>query len=242
MAAEVPHQFHTTRWSLVARASGPGDDATRVALDELLRAYWYPLYAFARRSGSPEHAAQDLVQGFFLALLEKDYVADADQERGRFRTFLIAAFRNYASKERAKAAAQKRGGDRRILSIDFEDGERRYALEPVDDTTPEALFERRFAYELLDRALARVGTEAQRKGEKHAARFQVLRPMLTGGPRQPYTELADELGLTETAVKVAIHRLRRRYRDALRAEIAETVDDATEIDDEIRRLLSALRA
>ncbi|MDJ0974412.1 MAG: sigma-70 family RNA polymerase sigma factor [Planctomycetota bacterium] len=234
------HPFHTTRWSLVAQAAGAPDDASRAALDELLAAYWYPLYAFARRTGHDSHAAQDLVQGFFAALLEKDYVGDADQERGRFRTFLIAAFRNHASKERAKAGAQKRGGDRRILSLDFEDGERRYAREPAAGDTPEALFERRFAHALLDRALDRVAGDYRRKGAAQAERFQALRPLIVGGPTQPYAEIGERLGVSETAVKVAVHRLRQRYRDALRAEIAETVDDPAAIDDEIRRLLSAL--
>lgn len=224
----------------MAAAAGAPDAASRAALDELLSAYWYPLYAFARRTGHDSHAAQDLVQGFFTALLEKDYVGDADRARGRFRTFLLAAFRHFASKERAKAGAQKRGGDRRILSLDFDDGERRYALEPAAGDTPEVLYERRFAHALLDRALARVAAAYRRKGPAQAERFQALRPVIVGGPAQPYAEIGARLGLSETAVKVAVHRLRKRYGEALRAEIAETVEDPTAIDDEIRRLLSVL--
>lgn len=239
MAAE-PHRFHTTRWSLVAQASGPSGEAERTALDELLRAYWYPLYAFSRRSGHSEHDAQDLVQGFFTTLLEKDYVGDADQERGRFRTFLIAAFRNFSSKERDKAAALKRGGGQQHISLDFEDGERRYAAEPADDLDPEALFERRFAHRVLDQAAERLATTYRSRSPKHADRFDALFPLLTGGLTKPYREIGEVLGLSETAVKVAVHRLRGRYRDALREVIGDTLDDATQVDDEIRRLMNAL--
>lgn len=239
MTAASP-QFHTTRWSLVAKASGPAGDAERSALDELLRTYWYPLYAFARRGGASEHDAQDLVQGFFTALLEKDYVGDADQERGRFRTFLIAAFRNFGSKQRDKAAALKRGGGRQQVSLDFGDGERRYAAEPADELDPEALFEKRWAHLVLDQAAERLAVDYRSRSPKHAARFDALFPLLTGGPSKPYREIGQVLGLSETAVKVAAHRLRGRYRDALRAVIADTLDDAAQVDDEIRRLMTAL--
>lgn len=237
-APNASPRFHTTRWSLVADAGAAGE---RVILGELCAAYWMPLYVFARRSGHDEHDARDLVQGFFATLIEKDYLADADRERGRFRTFLLAAFKHHASKERAKEQAQKRGGDRVRLSLDFDDGERRYRLELTDDQTPEDLFERRWALTLLDRALERLAARERARGATEAERFEALRPLLTGGPSQPYREIGEQLGINETAVKVAVHRMRARYRDALRAEIADTVTDPAFVDDEILRLMEAVR-
>jgi DNA-directed RNA polymerase specialized sigma24 family protein len=235
-----PQRFQTTRWSLVREAGTPA--GCQSALSELCEAYWYPLYAFARRSGEREADAQDLVQGFFAVLIEKGYLGDADRERGRFRTFLLASYKNHASKERAKARAQKRGGDRLRFSLDFEDGERRYLLEPADTRTPEAVFEHRWALTLLARAQQRLADTYGEGGARRQERFEALRPLLTGGPTQPYARLAEELGVSETAVKVAVHRMRQRYRDALRAEIADTVGDPALVDDEITRLLAAVRA
>ena len=210
------------------------------SLEELCRAYWYPLYAFARRSGHDEALAQDLVQGFFTTLIEKDYLRDADQQRGRFRTFLLASFRHHASKEREKAGAQKRGGDRTILSLDFDEGERRYRAEPAGDNGPEAMFERRWAHALLDRALAALA-EAERGGSpERRERYERLRHVLRGGPQQPYRELAEALGLSETAVKVAVHRLRKRFGACLRQEIADTLSDERLVEDELLRLREAL--
>ncbi len=242
----LPRAFHTTRWSLVARASeGEGADA-RAALEELCGAYWYPLYAYLRRRGNTADEAADFVQGFFAALLEKDYVAQADPERGRFRGFLMVAVRNFASKERAKARALKRGGGATTLSLDFDDGERRYAREPATQETPEALFERRWALTVLERAMTRLAESQRRGAPAKAERFEALRPYLAGGGGDAaavsYREVGEPLGMSETAVKVAVHRLRQRYRDILRDEIAQTVEDPSEIDDEIRRLMAAVRA
>ncbi len=233
--------FHTTRWSLVAQARDGDAAPARAALEELCAAYWYPLYAYLRRKGNTADESADFVQGFFAVLLEKDYVAQADPERGRFRGFLMVALRNFASKERAKERALKRGGGVARISLDFEDGERRYSLEPADDATPEALFERRWALTLIDRAMERLA-ENQRAGPPaKAERFEALRPYLAGGGAMPYREVGEPLGMSETAVKVSVHRLRGKYRDLLRDEIAQTVDDPRQIDDEIRRLLAALR-
>jgi len=231
-------RFATTRWSLVADAGAAGE---RAILGELCGAYWVPLYVFARRSGHSEDDARDLVQDFFATLIEKDYLAAADRDRGRFRTFLLAAFKNHASKLRERERALKRGGQRTRLSLDFDDGERRYQLEPADDRTPEDLFEKRWALTLLDRALERLAVRERGKGSEQAERFEALRPLLTGGPAQPYRELGEQLGISETAVKVAVHRMRARYRDALRAEIADTVSDPAFVDDEIVRLMQAVR-
>ena len=238
-----PARFRTTRWSVVAAASAEGSAGLegdgRAALESLCAAYWYPLYAFARRRGESHDAAQDLVQGFFAALLEKRYLADADRDRGRFRTFLITAFRNFASKERERARAQKRGGDLAHLSLDVETGDGRYALEPRDDLTPERVFERRWALTVIERALDRLREEAESAGR--AELFGHLLPHVAGGAPVPtHAETAQALGMTAGAVKVAVHRLRRRYRDVLRAEIAETVSDPDHVDAELQHLIDAL--
>jgi RNA polymerase sigma-70 factor (ECF subfamily) len=234
-------QFHTTRWSLVATASSGEGQAARAALEELCAAYWYPLYAFQRRRGSDADEAADMVQGFFVALLEKGYVAQANRERGRFRAFLMTALKHFASKEWAKARALKRGGGQVHLSLDFEDGERRYQLEPAGGVDAERLFERRWALTLLERSLERLAQEHRQTSADKAERFEALRPFLAGAGEAPYRDVGLRLGISETAVKVAVHRLRARYRAVLRDEIAQTVSGESEIDGEIRRLMDALR-
>jgi RNA polymerase sigma factor (sigma-70 family) len=232
-------RFATTRWSLVVSAGSDSSPEGRAALESLCGAYWYPLYAFARRGGEDAHGAQDLVQGFFAELLEKDWLRQADRTRGRFRTFLLAAFRHHASHEREKARALKRGGGKTPLPLDFEAGEGRYQREPSDDRTPERLFERRWALTLLDSALARLREEHERAGRE--ALFEALRgTLVAGGPEAPWAEVGARLAMTEGAVKVAAHRLRRRYREVLRQAIAETVADPSEVDDEIRHLMGSL--
>ncbi len=229
--------FRTTRWSLVVAAGKRSPSALAV----LLEAYWYPLYAFARRSGHDEHASADLVQGFFAVLLEKDYLRDADRERGRFRTFLLTSFRHHASKERARATAKKRGGGRTILSLDLPVGEERYRREargPAED--PERLYERKWALEVLERAEQRVAAEHARPDRR--ALLDALRPFLAGGASAPAArqEAADRVGLSPAAFRVALHRLRGSMRDALRREIADTVADPREVDDEIRHLMEVV--
>jgi RNA polymerase sigma factor (sigma-70 family) len=231
-------RFATTRWSLVVAAGEAPEGEGRAALEALCGAYWYPLYAFERRRGAGAEEARDLVQGFFAALLEKGYLAQADRERGRFRTFLIAAFRHHASKERERERAQKRGGGRAPLSLDFADGEARYLREPVEERTPESLYERRWALSLLDGTLARLREE--HRGGGREAWFEALRPHLVGDGGEPHAALGERLGMSEGAVKVAVHRLRRRYREVLREAIAATVADPAEVDDEIRHLLGVL--
>jgi RNA polymerase sigma-70 factor (ECF subfamily) len=232
-------RFETTRWSMILAAGKAGDDGAREALARLCETYWYPLYAHARRKGNPPEVAEDLTQGFFAELLEKGWVGAADPQRGRFRTFLLTAFRRHLSRARDRDGAKKRGGDRRRLSLDFEDGERRYSLEPVHDLTAERVFDRRWALTLLDRVLGLLRERMEECGRER--QFAALRPFLPGGGEgRPYAEIAGELGLTEGAVKVAVHRLRARYRDLLRAEIGETVEDPGRVDDEIRDLMAAL--
>jgi RNA polymerase sigma-70 factor (ECF subfamily) len=227
--------FQTTHWSVVLAAGEPGGGE---ALAELCESYWHPLYAFARRKGNDPEVARDLTQGFFAMLLEKNWVADADPDRGRFRAFLLTAFRRYVGHERERGRAKKRGGGRRQLSLDFEDGERRYTLMPSHDLTPERIFERRWAITLLDLALEGLAREWEEAGRSEL--FAALRPRLAGGEAAPYAEVAERFGMTEAAVKVSVHRLRARYRELLRIEVGRTLADPSEVDDEIRRLKSAL--
>ena len=232
-------RFPTTRWSLVVLASRRDPTAeSEDALAGLCASYWHALYAFARHLGYPVEDAKDLTQGFFVRLLEKNYLREFKQERRRFRTFLLAAFQHYVANEHHRAQAQKRGGGHAAFSLDFEDAEGRYRQEPADVQTPERIFERRWALTVLDRALARVGKEYA-AGKR--AWFDRLRCFLTGEPRQfPYGKVASELETSEGAVRVAVHRLRRRFREALQAEVAETVADAAEADDELQFLIKAV--
>ena len=231
-------QFTTTQWSLVL-AAGAEDSHGREALATLCRVYWYPLYAFVRRQGHDPHDAQDLTQEFFARLLEKDYLGDVDRSKGKFRSFLLVALKHFLSKEWARAKTLKRGGGQALISLDALSAEERYRREPEDNATPEKLFERRWALTLLDRVLTRLSREYETAGKQ--AMFEQLRGCLTGdSDLLPYAELAPRLGLTEGAVKVVVHRLRQRYRGVLRDEIAQTVADPAEIDDEIRELFSAL--
>jgi RNA polymerase sigma factor (sigma-70 family) len=232
-------RFATTHWSLIARARGAAAPEAREALASLCRAYWYPLYAFIRRRGASADEAQDLTQEFFARLLEKDFLAAVDPGKGRFRAFLLAACKHFLANERDRARARKRGGGRPLLSLDLQDAEGRYLLEPAHGLTPEKLFERRWALTLLDQMLARLRGEYQGAGKGRV--FDGLKNSLTAGEATtPYPQLAAELGMSEGAVKVAAHRLRRRYRQLLRDEIARTVRDPAGVDDEVRDLFAAL--
>ena len=236
-AAEAA-RFATTQWSLVL-AAGEGSSATsRDALAALCKTYWYPVYAFIRRRGKPVHDAQDLTQEFFTRLLEKNTVAVARPERGRFRSFLLTAVKNFLAGEWKKDAAQKRGGDRAVLSLDFDSAENHYALEPSHELTAEQLYERRWAEALLDHIVEGLRDEYVRQGKQQ--QFDVLKFAITAGEAVSHQEAAAKLVVSENAVAVAIHRLRKRYRHLLRAEIAETVDGPDEVDDEIRRLMETL--
>jgi RNA polymerase sigma-70 factor (ECF subfamily) len=235
-----PQGFATTRWSLVL-AAGRGDaPEAQAALAALCEVYWYPLYAYVRRSGHPADEARDLTQEFFARLLEKHYLRAADSERGRFRSFLLTAFKRFLAKERHRARALKRGGGRRMLSLDFEQGESRFRLEPATDITAETIYERRWALTLLDRVMDRLRDDFERAGKRDD--FDRLKVFLTGEAAAPnYREAAAELGTTEGAVKVAVHRLRRRFRDVVLAEIAQTVTAPEDVDEELRYLFEAIR-
>jgi RNA polymerase sigma-70 factor (ECF subfamily) len=233
-------RFATTRWSLVAAAGQGAAPEAQEALAVLCQAYWYPLYAYARRHLPSAHDAQDLTQAFFAELLEKHYLEAADPRRGKFRSFLLTAFKHFLSKQRERDAAQKRGGGRPTLSLDFHGAESRYRLEPADQTTPEMVYERRWALAILEQALCRLRQELANANKEKL--FERLKGVLEGdGPQDSHALIGAELGMSEQAVKVAVHRLRRRYRELLRAEVAQTVAGPEQVDDELRDLFAAVR-
>ena len=236
---EASPVFVTTHWSVVLTAGR--NDTTRAhdALARLCQTYWHPLYAYVRRVGNSPHDAQDLTQEFFARLLEKNYLAAADESRGRFRSFLLAALKHFLANEWDKARAQKRGGGQIPIPIDVGTAETSCGFEPVDRLSAEKIYERRWALTLLAQVLRRLREEYVRAGREKL--FEQLKPTLTEASRTVrYAEMAGHLGLSEGAVKVAVHRLRQRYREVLRAEIADTVDSPAEVEDELRNLFSAL--
>lgn len=209
------------------------------ALASLCEIYWYPLYAYVRRQGHQPAEAQDLTQEFFARVLEKHYLDAADRERGRFRTFLLTALKRFLQNERKRATAQKRGGGRPTLSIDFESGEERFQRELSHDWTPERVYERRWALTLLDHVLNGLERDYAEKGK--GPLFERLRVFITATTTAPsYEELAAELGMTKGSIRVAVHRLRQRYRDLLRAEIANTVSSEDDVDEELDHLLAVI--
>lgn len=233
-------QFATTRWSVVAAAGGAASPVARAALTTLCETYWSPVYGFIRRRGHNADEAADLTQEFFATLIEKDYLQAADSERGRFRSFLLTAVKRFLSKQRERDGALKRGGGQRPISLDFVAGETHYRLEPADDWTPERIFERRWALTVLERVVERLGEEYAARGK--APLFERLKACLTGAADAPaLAQVASELQMSEGAVKVAAHRLRSRYREVLKAQIADTVSDPADVDDELRHLLIAVR-
>jgi RNA polymerase sigma-70 factor (ECF subfamily) len=223
---------------LAAADEQPGTKSRR-ALEELARAYWYPLYAYIRRQGHQAAEAEDLTQEFFARLLEKHYLACVDRAKGKFRAFLLASVKHFLANEWDKQHAQKRGGGVRIIALDAQEAEARYAVEPADGRTPERLFERRWALAVLDQVLLRLRGQYHAKGQTQL--FEALKCALTaGGGAPPYAELAQKLGMTPNALMVAAHRLRRQYREMLWQEIAQTVAAPELIDDEIGYLMNCL--
>ena len=236
-----PGLFATTHWSVVL-AAGQGDSPQAIeALERLCRTYWYPLYAYVRRRGYQPQDAQDLTQGFFAALLTGKYLGQANRARGRFRTFLLTAFGNFLHNEHDRATALKRGGGREIVSWEAHTAEGRYAQEPAGGLSPEQIYEKRWAATLLERVLARLRDESIDAARREL--FDQLKPHLWGEDEAtPYAQLATRFNLTVSAIKVTVHRLRRRYREVLREEIAQTVADAAEIDGEIQYLIRVMSA
>ena len=232
--------FVTTRWSVVLAAGTElSSSGAREALTTLCEMYWYPLYAFLRSRGYGAEDAQDLTQAFFARLLEKDTIGHADPARGRFRSFLLTALKNFAANEHDRQSARKRGGGSHLVSLESGSAEDRFQLEPPSDETPETVFDRRWALTLLDRVMSRLKAEARRDGKTPS--FDGLKTYLTGDqPQLTYAQTASALGLSEGAAKVAVHRLRRRFRDLVRDEIAQTVSSPEEIEDELRHLRSSV--
>jgi RNA polymerase sigma-70 factor (ECF subfamily) len=231
--------FATTRWSLVLLAGDRERAGSADALSSLCQLYWYPLYAFVRRQGHKPEDAADLTQGFFTRFLERNDVAAARQERGRFRSYLLACMKHYLANEWDRARAQKRGGGKSPVSIDAMVAEERYGLEPGHDLTAEKLFDRRWALTLLDRVLADLRHDLSSKGKRHV--FEKLKPFITNdGDADERRAAADSLKMSEGAFNVALHRLRKRYRELLRKHIADTVGDEKDVDEEIRDLFAAL--
>jgi RNA polymerase sigma factor (sigma-70 family) len=233
-------QFGRTQWSVVLAAAGKRDLLpAEQALEKLCRVYWLPLYTYIRRQGESPHDAQDLTQEFFARLLEKDFLGSVDQTKGRFRSFLLAALKHFLSNQRDRARAQKRGGGQKLLSLDFSGAETNIGIQPADEQTPDKAFEKRWALTLLEQSLARLRREYTDRGSQEL--FEQLKTTLTEGRGGvAYAELATRLGMTEASVKMAVHRLKQRYREVLRAEIAETVAQESEVEDELREVFRAL--
>ena len=232
--------FATTRWSLVLAVGEqrPSGDA-REALTTLCETYWYPLYAFLRARGHSPADAEDLTQAFFALLLEKQVIRLADPARGRFRSFLLKSLQHFAANVHARNTAGKRGGGVPPLSLELDQAEGRFRLEVSSDETPERTFDRQWALTLLDRVMSRMKADALQKNKQHE--FEALKAYLTGDePQRSYSETASALGISEGAVKVAVHRLRRKFRDVVRDEISQTVSSPAEIEDELRYLWSAV--
>jgi RNA polymerase sigma-70 factor (ECF subfamily) len=237
--SEKSPRFHTTRWSVVLAAGDQSAPDAHDALSKLCEIYWYPLYAYVRRKGHSANDAQDLTQEFFARLLEKNIAGEADRARGKFRSFLLASLNHFLANEWRAASAQKRNAGRPALSLDLAAGESRYALEPAHELTAEKIFQRRWALTLLDQTIARLRDEFVANGRLDL--FEHLLPYLGGGDNgTPYRQIATELGKTEGAIKVAIHRLRQRCRELLRAEIGQTVSGQGDIDEELRDLFDAV--
>lgn len=240
-ASKSPQQpaFVTTHWSVVLTAGGSDTTRARGALARLCQTYWYPLYTYVRRRGHSPEDAQDLTQEFFARLLARNWVGDADQSKGRFRSFLLSAMNHFLADEWDKARAQKRGGGVPLVPLQFDAAETRYGVEPADTTSPERSFELRWAMTMLEVVLKQLQAEYEQEGK--ADLFAALNPCLVGERTvQPYAELATKLGVSEGTVKSAVHRLRHRYRQLLRDEIAHTVSGPEEVDEELRHLFAVL--
>jgi len=231
--------FLTTRWSVVLQAGRGEGERSRAALSELCATYWYPLYAYVRRRGHKPEDAQDLTQSFFTRLLEKNVVHAADPARGRFRAFLLGSLKNFLANEWDREHAQKRGGGRTPLSLDFDAANERFRREPAFHLTPEMEYERNWALAVLERALTRLEGEYDKRGK--GALFARLRSALVAADDDDSRlAMAKDLKMTEGAVKVALHRMRAAFRESLRFEVAETVGAERDCEDELRALIDAL--
>lgn len=236
--SQSPHpRFDTTQWSLVISCQHPSSPEGRIALAELCQRYWYPLFAYVRLLGHDMHEAQDLIQGFFERLIDKNYVSDADPTRGKFRTFLLTSLNNFLANEHDKRMAIKRGGERKQFSLELEGAERRFSIEPTTSDSADTQFEQRWARQLLDRVVLQLQQKYLDAGK--ATVFENLKQYLVTTDTEPTAVIAERIGLSEAAVRVAGHRLRAQYRTMLRQEIAATIGNHEEVDDEIAALFTA---
>jgi RNA polymerase sigma factor (sigma-70 family) len=232
-------RFATTHWSVVLAAGSPESTRYKEALETLCRTYWFPLYAFLRRHGCDAHQAEDYIQAFFTRMLEKHFLNAVDVKSGKFRSFLLVSLKNFVANEIDRVQAQKRGGHHRVLSIDFGNAERQYISEPSHEMSPEKLFEKSWAITVLEHAMNQL--QAEFASSNKLSLFDHLRVYLTAqADGIPYRDMAVQLEMTEGAVKMAVHRLRARYRDLLRENVAQTVATPGQIDEEIHELLAVL--
>ena len=232
-------RFATTRWSVVMAAGKSSSANQKQALETLCQSYWFPLYAFLRRRGYESHQAEDFTQAFFAYILEREDLRSADPKYGKFRSFLLVRLKSFVSDETDRARAQKRGGGKKIISLSLENAEGQYALEPADQLSPEKLFEKSWAMTVLERTMDRLETDMANK--KKQKLFEHLKVYLTTEKDViPYQNMTTELDMTEGSIRVAVHRLRRQYRKLLRDEIAQTVADEDQIDEEMGCLFAAL--
>ncbi len=232
-------RFTTTHWSVVLTAGNQSSPDYTRALSALCQTYWYPLYAYLRRWGCDREQAEDYTQGFFASLMERQSIGEADPKRGKFRSFLLVSLKHFLSDQFDRTEAQKRGSGKKVLSLDIEDGETRYHCEPADNLSPEKLFERYWALEVLKQAMTRLKDEFATANKQHL--FDHLKTYLTAEQDSiPYCSVAAKLDMTEGAVRVAVHRLRQRYHELVRQEIAQTVATPEQIDEEINELYAAL--
>jgi RNA polymerase sigma-70 factor (ECF subfamily) len=239
VSAEMRRDFTATHWSVVLAAGQNSSPDAQAALEKLCSTYWYPLYSYVRRCGHAPEDAQDLTQDFFARLLAKEYLSHADPERGKFRSFLLTSLKRFLVNEWEKSRAQRRGGGQALFSWDANATESRFCAEPAEQTTPEKAFEKRWAVTLLEQVLVRLREEFAAQGKTE--QFERLKLLLWGDKEgQPYAKVAAELGLSEGAFKVAVHRFRQRYRELLREEVAQTVADPAEVDEELRYLISVI--
>jgi len=230
--------FATTRWTVVLAAGNRSTPQADVALEELCRTYWYPLYAYVRRHGHSREDAEDLTQSFFARFLQKNYLEKLRGEHGKFRAFLLASLKHFLANEWDRARRQKRGGGVPPLSLDWQDADSRYQIDPADQLSPDKIYDRAWAVTLLERVIGRLREENAADGK--ASLFEGLKPFLMMGRSDiPHAQAAAGLAMTEGAVRVAVHRLRRRYRELLREEIGQTLSDPAQAEEEMRVLLSA---
>ncbi|HEU6446861.1 MAG TPA: sigma-70 family RNA polymerase sigma factor [Verrucomicrobiae bacterium] len=232
--------FVTTHWSLVLSARDKKSPQSAGALEKLCRVYWYPLYAYVRRSGQSKENAEDLTQAFFTRLLEKDFLNSAEQERGRFRSFLLVALKRFLANEWDKAKAQKRGGFQTHVALDTDFAERKFQSEiSSGEISPDRAFEKRWVLTLLEQTMSRLRSEFQQDGK--ITEFEHLKIFLTADKKEiPYAKVAGEMQMNDAALRVAVHRLRKRYRELFREEIAHTLADGESVDEELRHLLAIL--